>query len=90
MIDQLVCAEIPDLIENARLHQIVIKNMIHDPCGDQNSSCMEDNKCIENFPIDFENETRENVDGYPRYKRRNNGKTFQVRDITEDNKVWLP
>jgi hypothetical protein len=91
-IDQLVCAEIPDPIENARLHGIVIKNMIHGPCGqlNPNSPCMQDSKCIKNFPKDFENETRENVNGYPRYKRRNNGKTFQVRDKTVDNSWVVP
>ncbi len=47
LIDRIVCAEIPDVHLNPRLHAIVIKNMIHGPCGAINPTCvcMDKNEC---------------------------------------------
>jgi hypothetical protein len=36
IIDQIVCAEIPDKERNPRLYDIVMRNMIHGPCGESN------------------------------------------------------
>jgi hypothetical protein len=68
IIDQLISAEIPDKDEDPELYQIVIRRMIHGPCGELNlnSSCMFDGKCSKGYPKDYEPHTRENVDGYPR------------------------
>ena len=46
-IDSVINAEIPDSIEDPGLHQIVMSNMVHGPCGslDHLSSSMQDGKC---------------------------------------------
>ncbi len=51
---------------------------------------MNDGKCCKGFPKDFENVTRENVDGYPRYRRRRDGKRLKVRNSTIDNRWVVP
>jgi len=55
--------------------------MVHGPCGHLNPSCicMEDEKCKKDFPKSFIEETKENVDGYPLYRRRDNGQTISKR-----------
>jgi hypothetical protein len=51
-VDDVVCAEIPDPVTHPRLHAIVMKNMIHGPCGKLNPTCicMEDGKCKKEVP----------------------------------------
>ena len=39
-IDKIVCAEIPNPDTHPRLHEIVMKNMIHGPCGHMNPTCV--------------------------------------------------
>lgn len=71
-IDQLISAEIPDVNDDSELHGLVMKHMIHGPCGIHNekSPCMHEKKCKKNFPKAFNNYTQVNQDGYPLYKRR--------------------
>nr|XP_042913138.1 uncharacterized protein LOC122273141 [Parasteatoda tepidariorum] len=71
-IDRFVRAELPNVNINQRLFEIVTRCMVHGPCGYlyQNSPCMRDGKCSKQFPKDFKEETEENVNGYPVYKRR--------------------
>jgi hypothetical protein len=92
IIDQLISTEIPDKDEDPGLYEIVIRRMIHGPCGElnPNSSCMFDGKCSKGYPKDYEPHTRENVDGYPRYRRRCNGRSFKVRNIALDNRWVVP
>jgi hypothetical protein len=92
IIDQMVCAELPNQETEARLFEIVKRNMIHGPCGDlnPNSVCMIDGKCNKGYPKDYEETTRENVDGYPRYRRRFDGKKFNVRKSSIDNRWVVP
>ena len=73
-IDKFICAEIPDIEINLRLHAIVTKHMVHGPCGveNTNSPCMVDGKCSKDFPKPFQEETIQNCNGYPKYRRRNN------------------
>jgi hypothetical protein len=88
----LISAEIPDKDEDLELYEIVIRRMIHGPCGElnPNSSCMFDGKCSKGYPKDYEPHTRENVDGYPRYRRRCDGRSFKVRNIALDNRWVVP
>ncbi|XP_036343195.1 uncharacterized protein LOC118752408 [Rhagoletis pomonella] len=98
-IDDIICAEIPDINEDPELHATVTKNMIHGPCGtlNQNSPCMVDGKCSKNYPKQLIAETMTGNDGYPMYRRRSpedNGKTVTVKinnqDVEIDNRWIVP
>ena len=51
-INDVICAEIPRADVDKDLHAVVIKNMIHGPCGaiNPNSSCMVHGKCSKRCP----------------------------------------
>lgn len=91
-IDWLISAEIPDPEEDLELYNLVKSCMIHGPCGVQNPSsvCMEDRECKKNFPKPFREETVENVNGYPAYRRRNNGRTVWIVGLVADNSYVVP
>jgi hypothetical protein len=91
-IDAMVCAEIPDEKENPKLHQLVLKHMIHGPCGSRHSRapCMDNGECTKGFPKPLTDETQQNVDGYPRYRRRFSYKQYEVRKFLVDNSWVVP
>lgn len=91
-IDRLISAEIPDPEEDTELYDLVKQCMIHGPCGILNpaSVCMEDGKCRKRFPKEFRDETMENLNGYPAYRRRNNGRTVNVGGVVADNRFVVP
>ncbi|XP_063929859.1 uncharacterized protein LOC135142123 [Zophobas morio] len=98
-IDDIISAEIPDKQQDPILHNIVIKNMIHGPCGFHNpaSPCMKENICSKKYPRSFISETQTGDDGYPTYRRRspnNGGNTGIVRvrgtEISVDNRWVVP
>ncbi|GBM09057.1 hypothetical protein AVEN_87672-1 [Araneus ventricosus] len=70
-IDKFVSAELLDPCTD-RLFQIVTKCIVHGPCGtiNINSPCMKDGQCCKSFPKKFKDDTEENVNGYPIYRRR--------------------
>ena len=74
-IDQVVQANIPSPEINSELHALVAQFMIHGPCGNLNgnSACMENNLCTKQFPKEFKDSTSLNRDGFPSYKRPNDG-----------------
>ena len=55
--------------------------MMHGPCGlsNPNSPCMVDGKCSKQFPKDFVEKTFAAADGYPHYRRRNDGKFVEKK-----------
>ena len=69
--DNLVCAEIPSK-DNPVLRALVLKHMIHNPCGEHNpdAPCMVDNKCSKFYPKDFRSVSADTENGYPEYRRR--------------------
>ncbi|UYV76902.1 hypothetical protein LAZ67_14002340 [Cordylochernes scorpioides] len=71
-IDEVIQAEIPDINLDPELHAIVMKQMVHGPCGvlNTNSPCMKDGKCSKKYPKGFCETTSTTEDGYPRYRRR--------------------
>ena len=71
-IDSIISAEIPNKQRNGRLHDIVVENMIHGPCGAHNrlSPCMDQNCCAKDFPKPFAEVTTCGNNGYPLYRRR--------------------
>ncbi|KAL6143230.1 hypothetical protein ACLB2K_053925 [Fragaria x ananassa] len=70
--DHIVKAEIPDKDEEPQLYDLVLKHMIHGPCGllNQQSSCMKNGECKKKFPKNFTNHTVQGNDAYPIYRRR--------------------
>ena len=89
--DSIVCAQIPDPEQFPELHTIVTSFMMHGPCGLSNpkSPCMEDGKCTKQFPKDFVDKTFTG-DGYPYYRRRNDGKIVMKNGVPLDNRYVVP
>ena len=71
-IDSIISAELPDPHQDPNLLKIVVKNMIHGPCGNINPSapCMKDGKCTKRYPRSLLDQTQTGEDGYPLYRRR--------------------
>ncbi|GBL74446.1 hypothetical protein AVEN_220506-1 [Araneus ventricosus] len=90
-IDKFVSAELPDPCTDLRLFQIVTKCMVHGPCGtiNINSPCMRVGQCCKSFPKQFKDDTEENVNGYPIYRRRAT-EPVQVGKYSIDNRWVVP
>ena len=91
-IDSIVVAELPDQSLNPILFDIVTTCMIHGPCGILNPSspCMDNGECTKGYPKVFIPETQANVDGYPLYRRRDNGQGVYVKNVKVDNRWVVP
>jgi hypothetical protein len=74
-IDDVISAELPDSATDPALFDVVLKNMIHGPCGalNKNAPCMVDGRCSKKYPRDLVLETQTGEDGYPVYRRRKPG-----------------
>ena len=90
-IDKYVRAELPDVVTNPRLYEIVTKCMVHGPCGilNSNAQCMKDGVCSKQFPKLFREETEENINGYPIYKRQSTD-PVKVGKYFVDNRWIVP
>jgi hypothetical protein len=94
--DSLISAEIPDEEVDPELFQTVTKTMVHGPCGvlNPNSVCMDEGKCTKEYPKDFHRKTLLADNGYPHYRRRDNGNTITVKvrgeEIEVDNRWIVP
>ena len=87
-IDKYISAEIPDPHDNPILHEIVMKHMIHGPCGNW---CLKDGKCSKHFPKSYQHETLIDGDNYPHYRRRNNNITYErPGNYDIDNRYVVP
>uniref|UniRef100_A0A0C9RGQ0 ClpX_0 protein n=2 Tax=Fopius arisanus TaxID=64838 RepID=A0A0C9RGQ0_9HYME len=87
-VNNMICAEIPDPNHESILHEIVMHNMIHGPCGDW---CLKDKKCSKHFPKQFQSETIISEDGYPSYKRENTEKYYnRPHGYVVDNRFVVP
>ena len=74
-IDQVISAELPHPDLYPKLSKVVQTYMIHGPCGATrfNSPCMKEGRCSKFFPKKFRHSTTIDEDGYPVYKRRDDG-----------------
>ncbi|XP_021757489.1 uncharacterized protein LOC110722527 [Chenopodium quinoa] len=94
--DRFVSAEIP-ATDSPELRKIVLKHMMHGPCGNlhPNCGCMkkqvgDDVVCKYNYPRSYIKETTTNEYGFPLYKRRNTGEHVRIRGATLDNRWVIP
>ncbi|XP_028078844.1 uncharacterized protein LOC114280672 [Camellia sinensis] len=62
------------------------------PCGARNpqAPCMENGRCTKRYPRAFTETTTMDQDGYPIYRRRNNGQVHTVRGQEVDNRDVVP
>ena len=91
-IDSVTWAYIPDPKKMPRLHEIVIKLMLHGPCGEfnPNSPCMVDGKCKAGYPREFREHTTMSEDGFAQYARPDNGIYVEKQGFRFDNRWVVP
>ncbi|XP_058786723.1 uncharacterized protein LOC131661242 [Vicia villosa] len=91
-IDKIISAEIPDENSDHELYNLVKSHMIHGPCGrlNLNAPCTRDGKCSKYFPKEFRPQTIVDQDGFPVYRRRDNGHTVLKNGIRFDNRHVVP
>ncbi|SAL96239.1 hypothetical protein, partial, partial [Absidia glauca] len=93
--DNFVSAEIPNASTHPGLHQTVVRCMMHGPCSQK---CLIPHPqtrrtiCSKHYPKAFREETTVNDDGYPQYRRRDNGRThtYTRSNFTADNRHVVP
>ncbi|KAI3737814.1 hypothetical protein L2E82_27827 [Cichorium intybus] len=91
-VDPYISAEIPNIHEDPDLYALVSEFMIHGPCGAENMNCpcMVDNKCSKNFPKKFSNQTSVDANGFPVYRRRDDGSFIEKSGVKLDNRNIVP
>lgn len=92
--DALISAELPDPNLEPELFNLVSKNMMHGPCGPAfpSAPCCNDqpeHKCSKGFPKQFCEKTKDNDDGYPLYRRRDNGRHIVTSDGALLDNRWV-
>lgn len=88
---------IPDPNIDPNLHTIVIRNMVHGPCGHLNESSpfLKDGTCSKHYPKEFKTETSTADYGYPKCMRRSpavfgHSATINTRgNITNIGNKWI-
>ncbi|XP_059168222.1 uncharacterized protein LOC131950184 [Physella acuta] len=68
--DQYVQAEIPNPLEDAEGHALVLRHMIHGPNCCVTSPCWKNGACSKRYPKSFAEHTMCGEDSYPVYRRR--------------------
>ncbi|XP_042961368.1 uncharacterized protein LOC122296047 [Carya illinoinensis] len=91
--DEIVSAEIPNKTRNLHLYKVVLRHMMHGPCGILNPAniCMDKNGiCKNRYPKEFTANTTVGTDCFPSYKRSNNGVIARIRGKDLDNRWVVP
>nr|KAJ0223883.1 hypothetical protein LSAT_V11C200056990 [Lactuca sativa] len=91
-IDRVISAEIPNKDDDPELYALVSEFIMHGPCGSDNPKfpCMIDNKCSKNSPKTFTEHTSVDENGYPIYRRRNDGSFVEKSGVKLDNRSVVP
>ncbi|KAL4381047.1 uncharacterized protein [Arachis hypogaea] len=92
IVDEFICAELPNPRKFPSLYAVVTKYMIHGPCVTlrPTSLCMKDGKCSKFYPKKFQNETTFVAEGYPIYKCRDMGVVVNINGVDIDNRFVVP
>jgi len=79
MVDGYICAELPNPENEPRLYRIVTQHLLHGPCGliNPKQACMQNGDCSKKYPKEWQDETDTSGDGYPKYRRRDDGNTYK-------------
>ncbi|XP_015160729.1 uncharacterized protein [Solanum tuberosum] len=90
--DRFISAEIPDKCEYSILHKLVLRHMMHGPCGNKRptNTCMQNGQCKYHYPRPYNNRSIQANDGYPIYKRRMDGRIETVRGMNMTNQWVVP
>ncbi|RCV21458.1 hypothetical protein SETIT_4G140900v2, partial [Setaria italica] len=86
--DRLISVELPNKQKYPELYKMVIKHMMHGPCGtlNKNCACTKNRKSCKNYyPRPFNATTIQGKDSYPLYRRRDDGHNEIVRGHKLDN-----
>lgn len=89
-VDSTISAELPDPDTEPELFDLVVKHMIHTPCGangDPDSPCIKDGCCSKCFPKGFQEQTSVTEDSYAQLCRQNNGRKAIVTRKNQQYKV---
>ncbi|XP_050875206.1 uncharacterized protein LOC127078827 [Lathyrus oleraceus] len=91
-IDKIISAEVLDPNKDPKLYNLVKTHMVHGPCGLENlrSPYMKDGKCSKYYPKKFQPTTIVDQDGYPVYRRKDNGHTIDKNGIILHNGHVVP
>jgi hypothetical protein len=90
-VDSLISAEFPDKEKEPELYALVLKCMVHNPCGerDPRAPCMKDGKCSKGFPKPFRDVTTLSENSYAVYRRRNDGRVHTTSRGAEVDNRWV-
>ena len=90
-IDKVISAELPNDLY-PKLEKIVLSYMIHGPCrpARYNSPCMKEGRCSKFYPKKFTSSTSIDEEGYPCYRRLDNGRFVEKNGIKLDNRSLVP
>ncbi|XP_062217825.1 uncharacterized protein LOC133918083 [Phragmites australis] len=91
--DCIISAELPDKHKYPELYKMVVKHMMHGPCGVLNRDCpctKDRPTCKNHYPRPFNVTTLQGKDSYPVYRRRDDGRHAMVRKHELDNRWVVP
>jgi len=91
-IDKVISVELPNADLYPKLEKVISSYMIHGPCrpARYNSPCMKEDKCSKFYPKKFTSSTSIGEEGYPCYKRLDNGRFVKENGIKLDNRSVVP
>uniref|UniRef100_A0A0R0HST2 ATP-dependent DNA helicase n=1 Tax=Glycine max TaxID=3847 RepID=A0A0R0HST2_SOYBN len=91
-IDLIISVEIPSKEDDQELYALVQNHMVHGPCGiiRSESPCMKEGKSSRFYPKMFQPRTLLDANGYPVYRRRNDGRTISKNGVIIDNRHIVP
>lgn len=90
-IDSAISAEIPNRETHLEAYETVTRCLVHGPCGRQHpyAPCMDEGRCTKRYPKQFQSETCADADGYPEYRRRDDGCVFLDSQGRIVSNIWI-